>query len=520
MSLRGRRSGLAVGAISLGCPKNLVDTEVMLGLLDQAGFAVVADPQQAQERAEPGRAGLRPVADVILVNTCCFIAPAREEAAEALRQAVRWKQRGSAKTVICAGCWPQAALAELQECFPEVDAFMGPDQVPQVVSVVQQALAGLRPQPLVCSSPTYLYDDTTPRLRATPLWTAYLKIAEGCSHRCAFCVIPRLRGRYRCRRLSSVVAEAERLAAEGVVEVNLVAQDTTAYRDEESGAAIADLLAALARTEGLRWVRLLYGFPTRVTKRLIGTMAREPVVCKYLDLPFQHADREILHRMGRPGEGAGYLRLIADLRAAMPDIAIRSSFLVGFPGEGEGEFQRLLEFVEAAQLDRVGAFCFSREPGTPAADMPDQVPAELAHERYHRLMSLQQGISLARNQRWVGRDLEVLVEWRGQRQGEWVGRSFRDAPDIDGTVVVRSNRRLQIPRAQPVAEPAEGGPPLGDPEGPLGVLNGPSRPPEGGLGRQRSADTGLAAGRLAKVKVTNAGPYDLAGTVSNLAAQG
>ena len=445
MPLRGRRLGLAVGAISLGCPKNLVDTEVMLGLLDQAGFAIVADPQQAQGHAKPHRAGLCPAVDVILVNTCCFIAPAREEAAEALRQAVHWKQSGSAKAVICAGCWPQGALAELQECFPEVDAFMGPDQVPQVVSVVQQALAGLRPQPLVCSSPTYLYDDTTPRLRATPPWTAYLKTAEGCSHRCAFCIIPRLRGRYRCRRLSSVVAEAERLAGEGVIEVNLVAQDTTAYRDEESGADIADLLAALAQTDGLRWVRLLYGFPTRVTKRLIGIMAREPAICKYLDLPFQHADREILRRMGRPGDGGRYLRLIADLRAAMPDIAIRSSFLVGFPGEGDGEFQRLLEFVQAAQLDRVGAFCFSPEPGTPAADMPDQVPAELAHERYHRLMSLQQEISLARNRRWVGRDLEVLVESRGQRPGEWVGRSFRDAPEVDGAVVVEALARQLSP---------------------------------------------------------------------------
>ncbi len=511
--MRGRRSGLAVGAISLGCPKNLVDTEVMLGLLDQAGFAVVADPQQAQEGAEPDSAGLRRVVDVILVSTCCFIAPAREEAAQALSQAVRWKQSGGARAVVCAGCWPQAALAELKECFPEVDAFMGPDQVPQVVSVVQQALAGLRPQPPVRSSPTYLYDDSTPRLRATPPWTAYLKIAEGCSHRCAFCIIPRLRGRYRCRRPSSVVAEAERLAGEGVVEVNLVAQDTTAYRDEEGGADIADLLAALARTDGLRWVRLLYGFPSRVTKRLIGTMAREPVICKYLDLPFQHADRGILHRMGRPGEGTSYLRLIADLRAAMPDIAIRSSFLVGFPGEGEGEFQHLLEFVEAAQLDRVGAFCFSPEPGTPAADMPDQVPAELASERYHRLMSLQQGISLARNQRWVGRDLEVLVERRGQRQGEWVGRSFRDAPEIDGTVVVRPARGLRLPKPRPGVEPASGGPPLG-------VLNGPSRPSAAGIGRRPSAETGLAAGRLVRVKVTRAGPYDLTGVVSDVRDQG
>jgi ribosomal protein S12 methylthiotransferase len=453
----------------------------MLGLLRQAGLSLVSDHSQAT-------AGVcTPPLDVLLVNTCCFIAAAREESAEALEEAIARKRKGEAKVLICAGCWPAAGLAGLRARFPEVDAFMGPGEVPEVVSVVEGALRGTGGEWRIASPPTYLYDDTAPRVRATRPWTAYIKIAEGCDHRCTFCVIPRLRGRFRSRSLDSVVREARRLVEEGVMEVNLVAQDTTAYQDD--GHDIADLLAALAKVEacperlpgqgsrrGLRWIRLLYGFPTRVTEKLIEVMAQEPSVCQYLDLPFQHADREVLRRMGRPGDCEQYLALITRLRAAMPDIALRSTFLVGFPGEGEAEFRRLLEFLEAAQLDRAGAFCYSREAGTPAADMPGQVPPEVAQERYHQVMSLQQRVCLARNQRWVGRELEVLIEEpaegpalsdssaevprplagmavcgadlatlaeaEAEGPGAWVGRSFRDAPEIDGTVVVRAGRRV------------------------------------------------------------------------------
>ncbi len=426
---RGRRAPRpAVGVISLGCPKNLVDTEVMLGLLGEAGCALVANPGDA---------------DVILVNTCSFIAAAREESARALEEAIEWKKEGTVKAVVCAGCWPRHELTALHARYPEVDAFMGPGDVPRVVSVVEAALAGKGRERLLSPEPAYLYDDATPRLRATPPWTAYVKIAEGCSHGCAFCVIPRLRGPSRCRPMASVVSEARALADQGVIEVNVVAQDATAYRDPETGEDIADLLGALAHIPGLRWIRLLYAFPTGVTSRLIEVMAEEPTICKYLDLPFQHADREVLRGMGRPGDGEQYLRLIAELRQAMPDIAIRSTFLVGFPGESERAFGQLLAFVEAAQLDRVGAFTFSAEEGTRAAEMPDQVPPEEARERYHRLMSRQQTISLARNQRWVGRTLEVLTERPGAERGEWVGRSFRDAPEIDGTVVIASRRALR-----------------------------------------------------------------------------
>ena len=417
---------ISVGAISLGCPKNLVDTEVMLGLLREAGFALVP------EEAGP---------EVLLVNTCCFVAAARQEAAAALEKAAARRRAGEVKALVCAGCWPQADLAHLRQRFPEVDAFMGPGDVANIVSIVSGALAGSgQPGPAAPPS-SFLYDDHLPRVLATPPWTAYIKIAEGCSRGCRFCVIPRLRGPQRSRPPDSILREARALAAAGVREVNLVAQDTTAYGSDRGGPGLADLLGELAAVDGLHWVRLLYGFPDRVDDRLIDVMARHARICHYIDLPFQHADPEILRRMGRPGDGAAYLRLIERLRAAMPDIAIRSTLLVGFPGEHEEHFRRLLEFVEAAGLDRAGAFQYSPEQGTPAAAMPDRPPPEVAAERYHRVMTLQQRISLARNRLWVGREIEVLIEAAGPVPGEWIGRSFRDAPEVDGTVRVIGPRR-------------------------------------------------------------------------------
>ena len=420
------RRATTVGAISLGCPKNLVDTEVMLGLLRQAGFALVADPAQA---------------DVLLVNTCCFIADARNEAAEAIQEALAWRKTRRAKALLVAGCWPQSDPQHLRQRFPEIDALLGPGDVPEIVRIVERALAGSGTEKPAAPPEAFLYDDTTPRLRTTPPWTAYLKIAEGCGHRCRFCVIPSLRGPYRSRGLDSVVSEARTLAAQGVREVVLVAQDTTAYGRETKEADLAELLTRLAAVDELHWVRLLYGYPTNVTPGLIEVMARENKVCKYLDIPFQHADREVLRSMGRLGDGEAYLKLIAQLRAALPDLALRSAFIVGYPGEGEREFARLLEFVEAAQLDRAGAFVYSREPGTPAAEMEQQVPTEVAEQRRHALMTLQQQVSLARNQRWVGREMEVLLE--SASGGRLTGRSFRDAPEIDGLVIVKpAPRRL------------------------------------------------------------------------------
>ncbi len=416
--------------ISLGCPKNLVDTEVMLGLLREAGFAITTDSQQA---------------DLLIVSTCCFIGAARQESANALSEAAELRRSGRAQALVCAGCWPERDAETLRKQFPEIDALMGPGDVADIVGIVWRALEGGGAMERLLSPPSYLYDETVPRLRATPPWTAYVKIAEGCDHRCRFCVIPRIRGRYRSRAVGSVVAEAESLARDGIREINLIAQDTTAYGRDLNGPDIADLVAALATVEGLHWIRLLYTFPTRVTSRLIEAMAAHGTVCKYIDVPFQHADRGLLRRMGRPGGGSGYLKLIERLRGAMPEIAIRTTFLIGFPGETRQAFERLLEFVDAAQLDRAGAFVYSAEPGTPAAEMPDQVPAKTAQERLHELMVRQQTVSLARNRDWIGRQIEVLVESQGPPRNTWVGRSFRDAPEIDGSVIVRTGRRPMQP---------------------------------------------------------------------------
>ncbi len=280
--------GLDVGVISLGCPKNLVDTEVMLGLLRQAGFALATDPARA---------------DILLVNTCCFIEDARAEAAEAIQEALAWRQTARAKALIVAGCWPQSDPRHLRQHFPEIDALMGPGDVPDIVRIVERALGGERVQPAAAPE-SFLYDDTLPRLRATPPWMAYLKIADGCGHRCRYCVIPSLRGPYRSRSLESVVREAEALAREGVREINLVAEDTTAWGRDTNEGELADLLERLAGIEELRWIRMLYAYPTSVTPRLIETMAKHEKICNYLDIPLQHADREILRSMGRPGEGS------------------------------------------------------------------------------------------------------------------------------------------------------------------------------------------------------------------------
>jgi len=424
------RPRLTVGVISLGCPKNLVDTEVMLGLLREAGFAITTDSQQA---------------DLLIVNTCCFIGAARQESSDALSEAAELRRSGRAQALVCAGCWPERDAEALRKQFPEIDALMGPGDVADIVEIAGRALSGAGAMERPLSPPSYLYDETAPRLRATPPWTAYVKIAEGCDHRCRFCVIPRIRGRYRSRTIGSVVAEAESLSRDGVREINLVAQDTTAYGKDLDGPDIADLVSALAIVEGLHWIRLLYTFPTRVTPRLIEAMAAHETVCKYIDVPFQHADRDLLRQMGRPGDGASYLKLIGQLRRAMPEIAIRTTFLIGFPGETEQAFEGLLEFVDAAQLDRAGAFVYSAEPGTPAAEMPDQVPPEIARERLHEMMVRQQAISLARNREWIGKRIEVLVESQGPSRSTWVGRSFRDAPEIDGSVIVRAERQAMQP---------------------------------------------------------------------------
>lgn len=408
---------MKVALVSLGCPKNLVDSEVMLGLLAQAGHELTVEPAAA---------------DCIIVNTCAFIGAARQEAVETVQGLAAHRLAGRCRLLVVAGCLSRKLDEETTQRLSMVDLFMGPEEVPQVARLVAQA-AG-RPR-VTAAEPHYLYDDTTPRLAGTPPWTAYLKLAEGCSHRCAFCSIPAIRGPYRSRQPASVVAEARQLAARGVRELVLIAQDTSAYGIDLGGKLLLPaLLGELAAVEGLDWIRLLYTYPAHMTDELLAAMAATPRVLPYLDLPLQHSHPELLRAMRRPGNGERYLALIQRIRRSLPAVTLRTSLIVGLPGETEEHFRHLQGFVAAARFDRAGVFTYSPEAGTPAAELPGQVPAEVAQGRYDTLMQMQQGISLAINRGLVGRRLQVLVEEVDRRQA--VGRSYRDAPEIDGLVTL------------------------------------------------------------------------------------
>ncbi len=418
-----------VAFVSLGCAKNLVDTEVMLGRLDRAGAVLVRDPGEA---------------DVVVVNTCGFIEAAREESVRAILEAAELKAAGRIRRLVVAGCLVQRYPGEMRESLPEVDAWIGLDEL----SSVADRVAPAPPRPGAAATAvsgggplapsTYLYDHRTPRRLATPPWTAFVKVAEGCDHACAFCAIPSIRGRFRSRPVADVVAEASRLAATGVREINLVSQDTSGYgRDLGGGRLLPELLEALDGVPGLRWVRALYLHPGAVDRRLVETMARLPRVVPYVDVPLQHAHPATLRRMGRGGSAASHLALLERVRGAMPSVAIRTTFLVGFPGETEAEFEALLGFVEAARLDQVGVFSYSHEEGTRAFEAADDVPVERKEERRARLMEAQQRIALRALESRVGRVVEVLVEGAHPETDRLlVGRTALQAPDVDGQVLL------------------------------------------------------------------------------------
>ncbi|MDH7486059.1 MAG: 30S ribosomal protein S12 methylthiotransferase RimO [Anaerolineae bacterium] len=417
--------------LTLGCPKNVVDSEAMSELLRSQGHVPVSTPAAA---------------DLLIVNTCGFLAAAREEALDELRQLAARKRRG--QLLVAAGCLAQRDGREILRQVPAVDGLLGTRRWMEIGTLLQQLTARGREQaPALLGDPALDPPAVSPRSPATSGW-AYLKISEGCDAPCAFCTIPAIKGPLRSRPLQALVAEARALAASGAQEIILIGQDTTAYgRDLGLRDGLPHLVQAiLAALPELRWLRLMYAYPGHVSERLIEVMATDDRVCHYLDLPLQHGHADTLRRMRRPADVEQMLRLIERLRAAMPDIALRSTFIVGYPGETADEFQTLLEFVETVQLDKVGVFTFSAEPGTAAAKLPDQVPEEVKRERYERLMAVQQRISLARNQAQVGRRLEVLVE--GMGDGLSVGRSYRDAPEIDGLVLVAGT--LPLARLTPV----------------------------------------------------------------------
>lgn len=420
---------MKIHLVSLGCPKNQVDGETMLARMVEAGHQIVASPE---------------LADVIVVNTCGFIRAAQRESVEALLEAVEHKNAGTVRHVIAAGCLAQRNARELLAEIPELDAALGTGSTGEVATVLDEVMAGSRPG--LVGPPGFLPDGIAPRVLTTPPWTAYLKVSEGCDNRCAYCAIPDLRGPHRSRPLPDLVAEARQLSAAGVREITLVGQDLTRWGSDLPGRPqLPDLLKAIAGAEGPHWLRLHYLHPARVDIRLLETMAAYPSICHYLDLPMQHGSDRVLGAMGR-GTTAEHLRaVIAGARRVMPDVAIRSSFIVGFPGETAADFQGLRRFIYEVRLDWAGVFAYSREEGTPAGRLTGQVPAHTKIRRRALALALQRGISRSQSAAQIGRRLEALVEGRPRRVPVPDGtvadcvsaRSYREAPSVDGTVQIR-----------------------------------------------------------------------------------
>ena len=438
-----------VGFMSLGCPKNLVDSEVMLGHLRLRGYQITSVLEEAQ---------------VLVVNTCGFIDAAKQESIEAILQAAAMKQQGACEKLIVAGCLVERYRDELMAGMPEIDACLGTRDIEQIAEVIG-AGAAYQLDP----NPDYLYSEASPRMLTTPKASAYLKISEGCDHACAFCVIPQLRGAQRSRTIESVVAEARNLVAEGVLEISLVGQDTTDYgRDLGDPDALERLVRALGQVAGLRWFRIHYAYPNRLTDGLLHAMAETPNCARYLDMPLQHADAKILKAMARGGGRGPFLKLIEKVRRLVPGIALRSNFIVGFPGEDEAAFEELKAFVKEARFDHVGVFTYSPEEGTSAFDLGDPIPKRTKEARKRRLLELQQKIARELNQAKVGQVLDVLVEGAHEETDLLVkGRHQGQAPDIDGNVLlvdgaplVNTIQRVRIVKAHAydlIGEVEEGG---------------------------------------------------------------
>jgi ribosomal protein S12 methylthiotransferase len=458
-----------VGFISLGCPKNLVDSEVMMGLLDRAGARLTSRPEEAE---------------ILIVNTCSFIDTAKQESIDTILEMARHKTTGAAKKLIVAGCLVERYRDEIRKSIPEVDAVIGTGELESILEAAglqapiavspfnilsgkaaetrpgQESQAGThkthegRPegahrelqgrfrrdawQGAAHLLPTYLYDETTPRFLTTPKSSAYIKIAEGCDHPCSFCVIPNLRGKFRSRRFESVVAEAQQLVARGASEITLIGQDTTCY-GEDLGLkdGLAQLLDALATIPNLRWLRFLYAYPNRITTKLLATIAKHDNICKYLDLPLQHASPDVLKRMKRGAGAEIFLKTLAKVRAAVPGIALRTSFIVGFPGETAEDSAILESFIKEANFDWLGVFTYSDEEGSGAFSLDAKIPKRTIEARKRRLMKLQQSISKRAKQKWVGRELTLLAEGESEETPLlWEARTEFHAPEIDGKVYI------------------------------------------------------------------------------------
>jgi len=474
----GAPARLKVGFVSLGCPKNLVDSEVMMGLLQNGGAQITAKADEA---------------DVIVVNTCSFIDSAKQESVNTILEMAQHKVSGKAQKLIVAGCLVERYRNEIQKNIPEVDAVVGTGELEQILaaaginagaasadsnspfvilnsaspSASQSLKSGMRSRPegeareasgrfsrqewdgAIADLPNYLYDEKTPRVLATPKASAYIKIAEGCDHPCGFCIIPQLRGKFRSRHFESVIAEAERLAANGVREVTLIGQDTTCYGEDlglKDGLAL--LLERLAQIHDLRWVRFLYAYPNKITGRLLETIAANEKICSYVDVPLQHASASLLKRMKRGAGAEIFLKSIEKMRRTIPNLTLRTSFIVGFPGETEKDFAELCDFVRAAQFDWLGVFSYSDEDGSAAYHLENKVPRKEIEARRKKLMQIQRQISKKHKRKLVGRQFDVLALGPSEEtELLWEGRTEMHAPEIDGKLFISDFGDIEEPVA-------------------------------------------------------------------------
>lgn len=408
--------------VSLGCAKNLVDSEVMVSQITAMGYGMTSDPSEAV---------------LILVNTCGFLESAVEEGIDTILDLARYKNDGCCRRLIVTGCMVQRYGKKLLTLLPEVDVFLGTEHCYDLDKILRPSLNEL-PQRLWISPPRFLFSSDLPRTRSTPFFTAYLKLAEGCSHRCSYCLIPHLRGPYRSRSLDDILREVRELAAEGVKEINLIAQDTTAFgSDLASPDALLQLLESLETIDGIAWIRLLYAYPHRLDTPLLHTMAQSQKLVPYLDIPFQHSVPRILKAMGRVEPHKNPEELIARIRTYLPEVALRTSIIVGFPGESEAEFEALLAFIKRVEFDHLGVFCFSPEAGTRAAKLPEQLDEKTKNARHAALLAVQQPISRRRLSRHVGRRLPVLIEGlHPETELLLCGRTATQAPEVDGMVII------------------------------------------------------------------------------------
>ena len=419
---------MKIGLINLGCPKNQVDSEIMLGLLKEAGFELTSNEAEAE---------------IVVVNTCGFIDAAKEESVNTLLQLGGLKESGRCKLLIAAGCLPQRYKEELLKEMPELDAVVGTGSFADVVNICKgfknKRSSIAKHQQIFISDPAnFNYESALPRIRISPAHSAFIKIAEGCDHKCTFCVIPTLRGRQRSRTIESITNETERLSLEGVVEINLVAQDTTAYgRDLRKPNALTHLLKKLVFIKDIKWIRLLYTYPGSFTKELIKVMANEEKICRYIDMPVQHINDNILSRMHRGHTRKSILRTIENLRKSIPDVVLRTSLIVGFPGETEEQFNELVEFVRDVEFDRLGVFTYSNEEDTDAYSMPGQINERVKNKRRDKLMRIQQKISLRKNRSLIGTKQIVLIDGPSKDAPYLIeGRTYGHAPEVDGVVYI------------------------------------------------------------------------------------